>query len=306
MIPANPKIYFCQRAWRETCEEASRWCQIGLQEQKIPFESISYPLMYASLKPGLEKCPAEMIELPDIDFAVATHVAIPDDYVKNYSSGNANFKKTGVDIDAYSNRFAQKRIFPLINRFPLIDVISRLHSHPFSKKADHSPGDIVTIQKDGVGAKEKGFNFSFSFIVTPKHSGSFSEWNIACFAITAGWEIPLAVELVPDNHPIAKRARRQPYYKKQKGRRWEEKLEFYIGKNFERYQKRRNPRGWTSFWLKKMEQEIIFLIPPFFPSENARIFLSEKGRDFLEEAMSLDSGSFPEPQAENFLHRFLI
>lgn len=305
MILANPKIYFCQRAWIKTCEEASRWCEIGLQEQKVPFEAVIYPLMYAALRPGHERCPAEMIELQDISFAVATHVAIPDDYVKNYSSGHANFQKEGVDIEGYSDLFAKKRISPLIRRYPLIDVISRLHSHPFSKKAGNSSGDLITIRNDGIGAREKGFNFSFSFIITPKTKKVFADWNISCFAVTAGQEIPLAVELIPDDHPIAKKALRQPYYKKYKGRRWEREFELYIGGEFERYRKRRNPRGWTSFWLKKTGWEIVLYLPPLFPSESARMFVSERGKDFQEKISPFTPGLFPDLQAENMLDHFL-
>ena len=276
MLLENPKIFFCESAWAETRQEATRWCQIGLEEKKAPFEAVTYPLTYVALGPGRERCPAEMIELWDIGLAVVTHVAIPDDHVKNYSPGSANFLKPGVDIEAYSELFSEKKIQPLISRYPLIEIISRLHSHPFSRGAHHSPGDMITIQRDGISAKEKGFNFSLSFLITPKKRKFFSEWNIACFAVSAGREIPLAVELIPDDHPLARRARRQPYYKKNSGRRWENSLELSIGRTFERYQKNRNPRGWTSFWLKKTGWEIVLYFPPFFPDEESRMFVSRE------------------------------
>jgi hypothetical protein len=278
-----PKVYFSERALKQITAEVSRWYGKGIRETGKPFEAVGFPLSYIKLARGITKGPVEIISSQDIDLLVVTHIAIPQDKVKNYSANHANFRKDGIDVEKCSRIFLEKKVSPLIRRFPLLEIISRLHSHPFPSGKFHSLGDKFTFHRDEIDVFGKGIGVSFSFIMTPKkESGNELEWDLTGFMVDGiGKEKRLTIEIVDENHPLIREAKQQPYYKQKEGISFERGIR-KIGEEFVCFREQIFSRGWKSFWFKNSENEIIFLIPPFFPQERLRIFLSENGKSFQE------------------------
>ncbi|MFH1211129.1 MAG: hypothetical protein V1645_04415 [archaeon] len=270
------RVYFSKSAFKKISYEVSRWYYIGMEAENKPFESVGFPLSFIAL--DCDKCPADVISLQDISYLVITHVAIPDDEIKNYSPANANFRKKGVDLEKASEDFIRYKVNPIISRYPLLEIASRLHSHPFTHHARHSAGDMCTIMKDEINIRQKAYNVSFSFIMTPLSSDPL-RWKISCFSVDVwGDEEEHDVIIVRGDHPAVVSAFGQPYYKGGWGKFWEEEFERYSSKVFVKWSKQRRSRGWTSYWLMKPGEEIILFIPPFFPGDDPVVWFSNNGQ----------------------------
>jgi len=267
------KLYFSAKPLRKMLSEATRWYNIGMEKEQRPYECIGYPLSFTKLK--AQKNPYEVIGLEDIEHVIVTHMAIPQDEIKNYSPTHANLKKEGIDSDKASNDFYNLKIKPIIRRFPLLEIISRLHSHPFAKKAWHSGGDKRTIAKDEINARSQGYNLSFSFILTTKKP---LEWDVSCFCIDdKGKETLQEVEFVSSKNTRVLEAKWPTFYNTDKGKAWEERFKT-VAMQYDRYNCIREPRGWTSWWLMKPNEEMMLLVPPNFPSEKIAVYFSNDGK----------------------------
>lgn len=294
-----PKVYFSVNALRNITAEVSRWYQKGIEKRGKPFEAVGFPLSYVKLQQDLVKSPVEIVETRDIDSLIVTHIAIPHDRVKNYSEGRANFRKRGVDIEEYGQIFFEKRIQPIIRKYPLLEIVSRLHSHPLSGGIFHSIGDKFTFQRDEIAAYSKGMGVSFSFIMTPKKTTREElKWDLICFLINGEKkEKKLEIEIVGNNHPLISEAKQPPYHLRDNGRLFEAEIKA-IGNRFLAFREENFSRGWKSFWFKNLEGEIIFLLPPFFPEKKPKIYISETGKNFKEVYIAKSQYNFCGPNFE--------
>lgn len=274
-------VYFCRSAFRDACTEMTKWYRIGMGKKGKPFEAVAFPLSHIILKSGSEKNPAETLDIKDVESFIITHVVIPPDEIKNYSPYRANFKKRGKDTEKFSQLFAERKTDPLVRRYPLLGIFSRIHSHPFGKMNVNSEGDLKTCLRDEIETRNKGLLFSVSFIMTPKRIDRGNpSWNISGYAVNGGQQEQVEIKFISEKDLLIKAAKQQPYYKKSEGVIWESEIESYLTSNTERFEKNRLSRGWTSFWIRNVGRELILLVPPFFPKDALRAYDTDDGRTF--------------------------
>lgn len=277
------QVYFCVSAFRNIQREVTRWFHIGEKEKGKPFEAVGFPLSHLILKEDVHKSPAETVSFEDVEAVVITHVAIPPDEIKNYSPYRANFKKRGKNVEKFNQLFSKRRIDPVIHKYPLLMVCSRIHSHPFGKLTVNSKGDLETCMRDEVNARRNGLLFSLSFIMTVKKSSNGKmSWEIFGYVVKDGQQDPVSIKLIADDDSLARTARRQPYYKKSQGIIWERRVESHLTENVDCFEKKRLSRGWTSIWAKVAKQELILVVPPFFPHDNPRAYRTDDGKKFRD------------------------
>jgi len=276
------KVYFSIKAMNKMLREADLWYNFGMIKEQKPYECVGYPISYTRF--ASQRSPVEMASLSDIECLVVTHVAIPQDEIKNYGPSHANFKKNGTNLQQAEKELFKRRLEPIFRRFPLLEKISRLHSHPFADKACHSSGDLGTIAKDEINATLQGYRVSFSFLLThPK------KWEMTCFSVdNDGKEAEQEIIAVHDRHDLIIEAKSRPFYNTLQGKGWEDLMEGYAKSNFSRFAKIRQARGWTSWWLMKPKEETLLYIPPLFPQQSPCVYFSTDGKSWqrIEEAFT--------------------
>ncbi len=262
------EIFFSTDAFLRIMKEVMRWYQIGLQKEKKPYESVGFPLSFTKLKD--EKSPVDVISFSDVSRIVIAYIAIPPDWMKNYSPASANFKKPGGDPEKASRTFYDFGVKPYLRRFPKLEIISRLHSHPSGLKKN-SGGDLRTIAGDEINSRSAGYGFSLSFILVPQ--GKVPDWGLKCFSVNnAGFEKELNVQMIDHGHKFIREAKSRPFYSTPLGIAFEKTVEEYMAENFENFARKRLNRGWTSWSLLGAGQETIILIPPSFPLTEPHIY----------------------------------
>ncbi len=289
----KPLIFYIESAFSKAVEEAKKFFDFGIQKCGRPFEAAMYPVMHIKLGHDVKKTPLEKVGLDEVGHVIVMDVAIPPDEAKNYSEGHAGFKSRKLNK---INRFFNDQIEEIISRNPLLELVGKQHSHPFSQEPWLSGGDLATVYRTFDLSYRLGFATTFSFIMIP----SFSEhgWRIGCFALNKiGINTSLGdVILIPDDHIFAEEARQLPFWYTTKGKLWEE-LNFQVlnGAGC-------NPcasallRGWRRYDVVWKDRHMSIVLSPFFPKDGGRIYKKGKGVvcdiDPCENAPSLDDNNF--------------
>lgn len=298
-------IYMSKSALKKMTREASRWYRIGIEKTKSPFESVAYPLSAVNLKPGHEKNPAELIKLQDIESIVITHIAIPYDEIKNYSSHKANFQKLGaVETKRYAELFHRKRVFPLIRKYPNLEIVSRIHTHPFSNKAFCSKGDMREYREDWIYSRQKGWNVSFSLIMTVrKKTVKRLYWNTDAFAVDIkGLQKKVKLVLIPDSDKRILAAKRAPFYNLNAGKQWIELLANCISEICGGCKLKKINRAWLVLSFSFTDKKLLVFLPPLFPDKRAHLFIKESNGKYRKKIII---SKYRYRNAEKFLRDIL-
>ncbi|MFC1622373.1 hypothetical protein ACFL1Y_00035 [Patescibacteria group bacterium] len=259
----TPEIFFCKDAFLKVCKEVEKWFNIGMNKQKIRWESAMYPL--GTIETRVNKSPLEILELHEIKRVIITHVFFPPDRFKNFSSGYAKFKP---GTDTYFNPIIEN----WIEKYPLLELFCKLHSHTVNGSG-LSEGDLNGHIFNSVDwFRSKGLNTIFSFLVTPKNKSL----NIQCFAPDKDAKIvKVPINFISHSHPLIKSALSKPYYETQKGSVWCDKNKSLLKEGFSVVRNNLKLFGWKQYIIKINQTEYIFCLSPQFPQVGLKLYKVE-------------------------------
>lgn len=285
-------ILISRKAAARLFSEIQRWVDLGLSTAGTPLESLVYPL--SAMVPTRGLCsPLELVDLNHIAQIVIDDVAIPPDEIKVFSAANCHFE--GPELHRVNREF-NAAIAARLDLQPRLEVLSKLHCHPFPGGDFLSSGDL----HHGVAAPEavqwrrrKGLATALLHVVYPSDvpCPAKGPWRLSSSGATSPgssggvrWRVrswgsavdgALAdlgdARVVADSHPLVRLARRLPYWRTKRGRRWcaRQKQELrHAG-----YDVRRNllGRGWRHYLLHTRAGQLVFALPPDFPRAPLRV-----------------------------------
>jgi len=262
-----PDVFICSDAADKAMCEADKFYWLGKKKTGSPWESAMYPLAQLVLREGIKKSPLEIVELPEIERIVVTHVFYPLDIHKKYSSGNAAFHK-----DRGANEYMNKLLGKYIARYPLLDVFCKQHSHPFVGKAYLSVGDLThSVFNSYAWFRSKGLNTMFSFVMTPMPK--LTGWYFSCFGLRAdGRHVDLLVDFISRNHSFVKQAKSLPYYLTMEGSTWCDNAKSLFKQARITVARNVLRRGWRRYTLELENEKYVVCLPPFFPNEEVIVY----------------------------------
>lgn len=261
-----PKVFFSEQAFLKVVLEMQKFYKKGLELSGSAWEAVAYPLAFLKTRKSIS--PFEMISLRDIDKVIVSHVFYPDDEYKNYSSARANFLP-GV------NENMEKKISPILLKYPLLDFCCKLHSHP-SGRASLSGGDKkFSILNSLNDYQERGLNTILSFVMTSKKYlwQEENSWKISAFALDNNREnIFLETEIIPHDSAIIQESREMPFYKLERNFLWMKKCLDFFAKN-QTYQVEicELYRAWISWCFYLPDSELHICFSPNFPDSDIRV-----------------------------------
>jgi len=272
VIPYTPEVYFTQHAFGVSVREAERYYQKGMSREGKPWETAMYPLAHLVLKPGVYKCPLELVRLGDIERVVVVRVVIPPDRFKQHGHGHARHGSSSLSYGEITDLFRpyyQRHIA----EFPLLGAFMKQHSHHRLGLAAPSVGDMQhNIMNATAWYRRQGLNTMFSMIMTRSRAGEWTIhgnalWRVAMVNVPTG-----AAKVVSNNHRFAREAREQPYYRTRAGAEWCDKQKRKLKES--RFVVSRNYllRGWRRYVVCYKPCSVVIAIPPAFPSDPVKAF----------------------------------
>lgn len=261
------EIYFSKSAYRKLVAELERW---------YPKEASIYPLAHLVLNKRVNKSPLDTITLLDVERVVFVDVVCPPDEFKRNTAFSTKFND-GQQGEVMNKKFLEECVAPVIDKYPLLDLFTLGHSHPFAKKAWLSSGgresDLGTLTEKLEVYQGKGFGFVFEILgYGRRHS---KEWKLAVFAMTPGGLIKFEKppEILRNNHPCVHEAKRKPYFRTYRGEKWIKinckrlrEAGFSVSRGY-------LSRGWDAYTINASKDlRIVVCIPPFFPHTPAKIY----------------------------------
>ena len=287
-------ILMARDAARRIFAEVQRWVEQGLRRHGAPLECIAYPLSALLPRHGT-RCPLELLTLEQLGGLVISDVAIPPDGVKVFSPANCHFDLEG---QAGVNESFNAEIDALIAERPRLAVNSKLHSHPFSASPFLSGGDLhhgVTSATARRWRWRRGLDTALLHLVYPDGEPTVDRrpWRLHQDGATSGggagpevrWRLRSwgslpdgemvdlgDAQVVPARHPTVSAARRAPYWKTRRGRRWCEAQKGALrGAGLGQVSRNLLGRGWRRYLVGQGGRHIVIALPPDLPLAPPRV-----------------------------------
>jgi hypothetical protein len=136
-----PTVYIAETAKQKILAEVERWAREGLSREGIPYEAIAYPLsaLLGKGKRFAAPSPLEDLSIKELGSVVMVDAAIPPDEVKSFSAYNCHFQSPNIELVQQS---FNQQVTDFIKERPALQVVSKLHSHPFEGGDFLSSGDL--------------------------------------------------------------------------------------------------------------------------------------------------------------------
>lgn len=294
------KIYISRYAAERIFQEVFYWVNDGILKSGTARESLVYPLSCIFSKDGkLLRSPLETAGISDIGALAIDDVAVPPEDVKVFSSHNCHFNATEQD-----NREFNKSIDVILQKRPRLEVLSKMHSHPFSYGGFLSEGDIYYGHQARTASQwrsSRGLAISVLQVVypdsTPQYhrywdlnnqgaygitgSGKEIQWRIKSWAFCGSYQWELGdAEIVANKHPYIKSCRRQPYWTKSWGAKWcdNQKERLRASPLVQRVARASLTRGWRRYAIETASGVFVIALPPDLPKVPISLLAQKNGK----------------------------
>jgi len=305
----RPIIYISHVAYRKTLAEADKYYRLGLEKEKAPYECALFPLSSLLLKEGLEKSPLELVDLDEIEGITIPFVLIPPTNAKRYAPSKAAFIEHNDGGREASLDF-NRRIARVIDKYPRLTLIGRMHTHPWEKADRLSLGDKFHIFHNTAWLVEKGFNTALNIVLSRKGDG----WVFNAYGLDRNFNhLELPIVFVSNDHEIIRGSLQGPaFYDTKEGDDWIVRNLEELEKSGVLFDENFLKRQWKRFiiWLDREGSEreekenntgkrIFICLPPLFPKERARVLEIVDIKKNIFKPLALPKGSSWEQKKES-------